>query len=128
MSKKNIFLAIAAVGLSYGIYKILSKESDFVESKAGVEHLLAKYQMGEIIGKGGFGMVMEATCGDDKIAIKIVKKSGLDQSAIDQLHSELKILQEVDHPNIVKYYENYEDEFHIYICMEILEHGDLDGI
>jgi len=32
---------------------------------------------------------------------------------------------QVDHPNIVKYYETYEDNFFIYLCMELMEGGVL---
>ena len=36
-------------------------------------------------------------------------------------------MQKLDHPNISKYYENYEDANFIYICMELMEGGDLEG-
>ena len=38
---------------------------------------------------------------------------------------ELIALAKVDHPNIVKYYETYEDNFFIYLCMELMEGGVL---
>jgi serine/threonine protein kinase len=31
----------------------------------------------------------------------------------------------VDHPNIVKYYETYEDRKHVYLVMELLTGGEL---
>lgn len=33
-------------------------------------------------------------------------------------------MQNVDHPNIVKYYETYEDEKYLYIVMEMCEGGE----
>ena len=42
------------------------------------------------------------------------------------LYRELKILSKLDSPNIAKYFENYEDENYIYICMELCDGGDLD--
>ena len=33
-------------------------------------------------------------------------------------------MQEVDHPNIVKYYETYYDKDSVYLCMELCTGGD----
>jgi calcium-dependent protein kinase len=41
------------------------------------------------------------------------------------LHQEVAILQTLDHPNIVKYYETYEDEKFIYLVMELCPGGEL---
>ena len=32
---------------------------------------------------------------------------------------------QLDHPNIVKYFETYDDERYIYLCMELLTGGEL---
>ena len=34
-------------------------------------------------------------------------------------------MQQVDHPNIVKYYETYDDSKYIYLCMELCTGGEL---
>lgn len=47
-------------------------------------------------------------------------------SEAQNLCNELNILQKVDHPNIAKYFENYEDSNFIYVCMELIDGGDLD--
>lgn len=39
--------------------------------------------------------------------------------------NEIDILKQVDHPNIVKCYDIYEDEKYIYIVMELLQGGEL---
>ena len=41
------------------------------------------------------------------------------------LKNELEALRSVDHPNIVKLYETYEDENYFHIVMEYCEGGDL---
>lgn len=38
---------------------------------------------------------------------------------------EVEILKELDHPNVVKIYEYFEDTQHIFIIMEYLEGGEL---
>ena len=42
------------------------------------------------------------------------------------LQNEIRIMQEVDHPNIVKYYETFYDEpkKQVYLCMELCTGGD----
>ena len=40
---------------------------------------------------------------------------------------EIRILIQLDHPNIVKYYETYEDEKQVYLVMEYLAKGDLES-
>ena len=34
-------------------------------------------------------------------------------------------MQQVDHPNIVKYYETYNDKKYIYLCMELCKGSEL---
>jgi len=38
-----------------------------------------------------------------------MKKSNLSQEDLESLRNEVQIMQSVDHPNIVEYYETYED-------------------
>ena len=44
------------------------------------------------------------------------------------MKSEVDILSNLDHPNIVKYFGTFEDEFFIHIVMEYLKGHDLDRI
>lgn len=41
------------------------------------------------------------------------------------LSNEIKILKKLDHPNIVKLYEIYQDDNNIYLVTEFLEGGEL---
>lgn len=43
------------------------------------------------------------------VAIKIISKKRMGKDEINMIHDEVKILRTLDHPNIVKYYETYED-------------------
>jgi len=38
---------------------------------------------------------------------------------------EIAIIKELDHPNIVKYYETYQNDEFLYIVMEYCPGGDL---
>ena len=44
---------------------------------------------------------------------------------LDAIMEEVQILTKLDHPNIVKYYETYNDEKYIYLVMEYIGGGEL---
>ena len=48
-------------------------------------------------------------------AIKKIKKKNLDQDNQKHLLSEFEALKKLDHPNIVKLIEHYEDKDHIFL-------------
>mmetsp|Transcript_32711 Transcript_32711/g.5950 ORF Transcript_32711/g.5950 Transcript_32711/m.5950 type:complete len:99 (-) Transcript_32711:1031-1327(-) len=58
-----------------------------------------------------------------KRAVKLILKSRVKRHEL--LLREVNILREVDHPNIVKLYEIYEDRNYIYMVMELCEGGEL---
>jgi serine/threonine protein kinase len=80
-----------------------------------------KYKIeSKILGSGAFGKVFMATSVVDKnfkVAIKVISKKKLDDE-VDQLKDEIEILKKLDHPNIIKYYETYENSKYLYIVME----------
>jgi calcium-dependent protein kinase len=77
-----------------------------------------------ILGKGNFGIVVKA---EEKLtgqmrAVKIINKQKLEliDADLNLLSNEFKILQEMDHPNIIRLYEVYEDPKYFYFVMEFL--------
>jgi len=96
----------------------LSKNSDF----------RIKYEWLSLLGNGAFGKVRlfcDKNCPELKYAIKTIKKEDMSKELYCFLIDEVNILSEMDHPNIVKYYESYEDDNYINIVMEYLEGNDL---
>ena len=82
----------------------------------------------KVLGSGSYGKVFLAENRKDrsmKIAIKVIKKSHLHEDDLENLKMEVSIMQQVDHPNIVKYYETYDDFKFIYLCMEFCTGGEL---
>ena len=58
-------------------------------------------------------------------AMKIIKRSensGFNESSI---FAEIKILKSLDHPNIIKIYEFFQDKDNFYLITELCEGGDL---
>lgn len=83
----------------------------------------------EPIGTGAFAEVWLGThkrTGDIR-AIKIFKKSEIPEEEIESrsVLAEVEILRTLDHPNILKVYEYFEDQDHYYIVMEYCEGGDI---
>jgi len=60
-----------------------------------------------------------------KVAIKVIDKSKLSLEDLESLKNEVLIMQTVDHPNIVKYFETYDDKKFIYLVMELCTGGEL---
>ena len=80
------------------------------------------YNMGKLLGEGAFSIVREATHKEtgEKLAVKIIKKRGL--SNTDQLlvRSEVSILTDLKHPNIVSMVDSYECRREFKIVFELL--------
>ena len=62
---------------------------------------------------------------DHKVAIKVISKAKLSRLEIEAIREEVAILSTLDHPNIVKYYETYDDVKYLYLVMELCQGGDL---
>jgi len=85
-----------------------------------------KYDLGEELGRGGFSIVYKATRKSDheNVAVKIVQKT-LIREDIKLLKREIEIMKTVDHPNILKLIEIYEDDESVYIIMELVNGNEL---
>lgn len=60
-------------------------------------------------------------------AVKIFEKALLiDKNQIEQLKIELKILRKVNHKNIIRFEELFENEDRIYLIFEFLKGGELN--
>ena len=94
-------------------------------SQQGVNELKMNYFLDgkvKVLGTGAFGKVFMTTNKLDtnfKVAIKVLDKKKL-QSKIEQIVEEVAILNTLDHPNIVKYFETYDDKKYVYLVMEYI--------
>eukprot|EP00746_Dinoflagellata_sp_MGD_P103273 gnl/MRDRNA2_/MRDRNA2_42680_c0_seq1.p1 gnl/MRDRNA2_/MRDRNA2_42680_c0~~gnl/MRDRNA2_/MRDRNA2_42680_c0_seq1.p1 ORF type:complete len:552 (+),score=116.54 gnl/MRDRNA2_/MRDRNA2_42680_c0_seq1:125-1780(+) len=82
---------------------------------------------GTAIGQGTYGSVTKAT---NKVtgnvrAVKSIPKKSMSDEATTQLAREIHIMRELDHPNIIKLYETFEDAKYIYLAMELCSGGEL---
>ncbi len=86
------------------------------------------YEFISMLGYGTFGKVRlyrDRNYKDLLFAIKTLKKEGIPPYQFNLLKSEVSILSDLDHPNIVKYFGTFEDDYNIHILMEYLKGHDL---
>eukprot|EP00826_Nyctotherus_ovalis_P024936 TRINITY_DN1924_c0_g1_i1.p1 TRINITY_DN1924_c0_g1~~TRINITY_DN1924_c0_g1_i1.p1 ORF type:complete len:511 (-),score=154.05 TRINITY_DN1924_c0_g1_i1:187-1719(-) len=85
------------------------------------------YTFEKRLGVGKFGVVNQACLNKDKnkkFAIKSIKIESI-MSELKLIENELDILMQVDHPNIIKYYETYNDGEYLHIVTELCTGGEL---
>jgi len=63
-----------------------------------------------------------------EVAIKVINKKEMSPEDLAEIMDEVSILQQLDHPNIVKYFETYDDVKYLYLVMQNCSGGELfDG-
>lgn len=80
------------------------------------------YELGEELGRGAFSIVVKGTNKSTKeiVAIKIIDKTKASgESDRKRLETEVKILKQVNHPNIVGLKELFETDKNLYLVMEL---------
>ena len=61
---------------------------------------------------------------NSKVAIKVLDKHQL-EDMLDMLMEEIEIIQRLDHPNVVNYFETYDDAKYLYLVMEYVKGVEL---
>lgn len=77
------------------------------------------------IGEGSYGSVMKAKnkATGAEVAVKSISKAHIKN--MDRLKNETEIQTCLDHPNIGKLYESFEDARNLYLVLELLTGGEL---
>jgi calcium-dependent protein kinase len=81
------------------------KVGDLVIENSG--NIKDYYKISSCIGRGAFGEVRKCLHKDTRAlrAVKIINKKYLEEAEKEKLLSEINILKQMDHPNILKLYE-----------------------
>jgi len=105
--------------------KVNIKASNFVSQHAG--KLRDHYRIGKMLGSGAFGEVRVCVHRESgaQRAVKVLRKANMDEDEKRMFFNEINILKDLDHPNILKMYEFFEDEKRYYIVTDICKGGEL---
>ena len=82
------------------------------------------------LGEGAYGVVKKVCLkgNPDTIrAMKIISKENIMEGQSQRLIDEIQILKKLEHPNIMKIYEYFNDKNNVYIVSELCDEGDLFG-
>lgn len=111
---------VRKVSTNQGI--LIKKSTMIVQNLRDLED---EYDVGDQLGSGSYGIVKSCTHRDtsQERAVKIIEKKKIKNMA--QFRTEITILQTLDHPNIIKMYEYFEDEEYIYLVLEKCQGGEL---
>ncbi|KAG8846902.1 hypothetical protein FRB96_001747 [Tulasnella sp. 330] len=91
---------------------------------------LSNYQLGDSLGKGAFGQVYRAlnwTTGET-VAVKQIQLSNIPKTELGEIMSEIDLLKNLNHANIVKYKGYVKTRENLYIILEYCENGSLNNI
>ena len=106
----------------------MAKHKDFVIQYQDMAVFMEKYELhSNILGKGAFGKVKKATvkANGEQRAIKMIDKLTLDEPERVRLKYEIDILTNLNHPNIVRLYEVYENKSNIFLVTELCDGCEL---
>ncbi|WVR06241.1 hypothetical protein IAU60_003271 [Kwoniella sp. DSM 27419] len=91
---------------------------------------LSNYQLGDVLGRGASGSVYRALnfLTGETVAIKSISLLSLPPSSLPDIMSEIDLLKNLNHPNIVKYKGFARDKENLFIVLEYCENGSLQTI
>lgn len=98
-----------------------------IEDERQIEDI---YEFGEVLGRGSFGVVKEATnkATGSRWAIKAVNKEKAGTSAVKLLEREVLIMKKIDHEHLVHLEEIYETSKRMYLVMELCDAGGVQKL
>lgn len=91
---------------------------------------LSNYQLGDLLGRGASGNVYRALnfLTGETVAIKSISLLSLPPSSLPDIMSEIDLLKNLNHPNVVKYKGFTQDKENLFIVLEYCENGSLQTI
>ena len=67
----------------------------------------------QVLGEGAYGKVFlfksKESENEKDFAVKVLLKESMGKTALEMMREEISVLSMMDHPNIIKYVESFED-------------------
>jgi len=85
----------------------------------------SKWAGADLLGSGNFAHVYKATKkeGGTKVAVKVIDKAKVED--MEDVKREVEIMDDIDHPNVIKLYEIYDEPKKMNLVMELVTGGEL---
>ena len=121
---------LMASSKSYSLTKSIRNEKELIDIRGPISNemffsikitpVTDDYDVKQVLGEGSFGQVKLVIHKRNQIerAMKVIKKQGVSEEEKEQMFKEVSILKQLDHPNIIKIFDMYEDEEYIYLVIE----------
>jgi serine/threonine-protein kinase ULK/ATG1 len=97
---------------------------------AATDSVHAAYDVGPVLGKGGFAVVHSAThrATGIRVALKVIATARLNAEELSRVRREVEVheaLSREGHPNVVRLLGKHADPDRIYLVLEYCANGDL---
>ncbi len=116
-----VLLTVVVVGVAALLFRRYLYLLAFWKRRSFIGH----YRVEEEITRGGMGVIYRATSVVDpskRVALKVIRDElAMDEKQRQRFINEGKVIDALDHPNVVKVYERGEHNQRLYIAMEYLE-------
>lgn len=88
----------------------------------------SKYRKIKTVGRGSFGeaVLVRSRADNKRYIAKTIETASMNPKEKRDLSGEIRILAAVNHPNIIRYHEHFEDGSVMFIVMEYADGGDLN--
>ncbi|XP_018325932.1 MAP/microtubule affinity-regulating kinase 3 isoform X2 [Agrilus planipennis] len=109
-------------GRGGGVLSLRSNSAGVYDGK-----IAGLYDLEETLGRGHFAVVKLArhVFTGEKVAVKVIDKSKLDDVSKAHLFQEVRCMKLVQHPNVVRLYEVIDTATKLYLILELGDGGDL---
>ena len=88
------------------------------------------FELGEELGRGAYGQVFKGTDvrSGGVVAIKQISLAGMSSATLEDTMTEIDLLKNLNHRNIVKYIGSYKTKAHLFIILEYMQQGALSQL
>lgn len=98
--------------------------------KVNVGSRLSDFNIEKKLGQGNFGSVCLVTSKITKklYALKEIKGDDYDDSQREEVEREIKLLENLNHPHVIKYFTSFQENGNFYIIIEYINGGSLEAL